>query len=198
MDTLVTPSFRRILRNSLAKQVDPFGQQFGLDCLDYMSAWLRRTSGILTLGGGALGITLILTQLMAGYPGSIGLLISVAFIGAYSWGIAAGVLLLEGSKEGLDLSLPYWLAQIPQFSSPWLLFEFSSGARFVVFFRQGDFHVNAIVGSHFNFFIGSVGAWSVGVNVLAITMFALLLRARRSAARRATVVPVVEKGEAEG
>ena len=158
-----------------------------------MSAWLRRTSGILSLGGGSVGVALILTQLLANYPGFTALLFSIAFLGVYSWGIAAGVLLLEGARIGLRMSLAYWFIQILQFSTPWLLFELSSGARVVILYGQGKLNFNAIVGSHFNFFFGTSGPWVVGINVLALVMFVLLVKAARSIRQQNSVDPVVKQ-----
>ena len=141
-----------------------------------MGKWLRRVSGVLTLGGGFAGIAVIAAQFLSNVPSGVSLTISIAFILVFAWGLVAGVLVLEGSRLGTYLSLPYWLLQVPYFALPWVLYEFSSGAQLALAVRGVGFSYSWSLGARFNLFFGSDVDWFVGVNIFALAMFVLLLR----------------------
>ena len=94
-----------------------------------MPKWLRRTSGTLTLGGGAVGVAAVMMQLTSAQTSGVQLIFFALFLAMSVWGIAAGLLLLEGVKSGPTWSIPYWVIQVPVVSSPWVSYQLSSGGH---------------------------------------------------------------------
>ena len=65
-----------------------------------MQQWQRRLLGILTLGGGFTGLAVGLSLLLA--PGSLLVkLLSVPFLGLFTWGMVCGLQLLEGCDDAV-------------------------------------------------------------------------------------------------
>jgi len=74
-----------------------------------MRLWQRRAIGILTLGGGSVGVAAGLTLLLM-RSNPIEWLICIGFIALYAWGVWCGVRLLE-SRPGAERSaMKYWVA----------------------------------------------------------------------------------------
>lgn len=142
-----------------------------------MPTWFRRTCGILSLGGGAIGAAVVLSQLSAAFApirwGSA-LLYAIALL-LFVLGMVAGLLVLEQNRLGTLLSIAYWAIQVPAFSSPWFTFQLVSGAQLGVIFGNGGLHFTATAGSQINFFFfNDQLPLAVGINILALVILALL------------------------
>lgn len=141
-----------------------------------MPTWLRRTSGVLTLGGSATGVAAIL-DLLAGTIAPVAtIVIGVAFLALFAFGIAVGVLLLESHPRAARLATAYWVLQIPFVSSGVFSYQFSTGAFVTAAVASGTFQFNAGFGAGFNFLLFSGAPLVVGVNLLAVAMTMLLWR----------------------
>ena len=137
-----------------------------------MKIWQRRTLGILTLGGGAIGLAAALTLLFT-RNNALEWLLCLAFIAAYAWGIWCGTKVLEGLPGAERSSLVYWLVQIPSFSSPVIGYSFSSGFQTTVSlqFSPLDSKANFMLGSTFNYsLMQAEQPLSIGVNVFALVL----------------------------
>jgi hypothetical protein len=127
-----------------------------------MRVWQWRAIGVLTLGGGFLGLVLALITL----PGAGNLLsksIALVFVGLYAWGVRCGVGMLERSVDTLRKSILFWALQIPYFTSPLLSYNFSSGARATVAWQTADPHFlwTLQFGSHFAAMVLRPSAWGI-------------------------------------
>ena len=134
-----------------------------------MKLWQRRALGILTLGGGAIGIAAALTLLLT-RSNPVEWLFCLAFIALYAWGIWCGARLLEQGPGAERSILKYWLIQIPAFSSPFVGYFLSGGFHTTVALQITPLKANAnfLFGSTFNYsLMQSEQPWLVGVNVFA-------------------------------
>jgi hypothetical protein len=149
-----------------------------------MKVWQRRTLGIMTLGGGAIGIAAALMLLFT-RDNPLEWLLCLAFIALYGWGIWCGAKVLEGLDGAERSSLVYWLVQIPSFSSPLIGYFFSSGfhTTFSLQFSPLNAKFNFLLGSTFNYsLMQKEQSLSIGINIFALFIAWWLAReVRRSA-----------------
>lgn len=134
-----------------------------------MKSWQRRAIGVLTLGGGAIGIMAAITLFFA-RENLIEWTLCLAFLAVYAWGIWCGIKLLEGLPGSERSTLNYWLVQIPTFGSPVLGYFLSSGFHATVTLQiyPFEFSGNFLLGSTFNYSLLQIGQpWFVGVNLFA-------------------------------
>ena len=137
-----------------------------------MKTWQRRTIGILTLGGSATGFVIVLQELFNGAGDNYWLIILLAALILYGFGVFVGVMIFEDHDRMRQFALPFWALQIPYLTSAWLSFEFSSGARFILALTEGasiEFYGGA--GSRFSFYLANGAPFSIGVNFVAIVIF---------------------------
>ncbi len=137
-----------------------------------MKLWQRRAIGVLTLGGGAVGLSAAFTLLISrGNP--IEWLFCIAFIAVYVWGIWCGVKLLEGRPDAERSAFKYWVIQIPAFGSPILGYSFSNGFNLTVALQISPLKINGdfFLGSTFKYSLMSAGSpWLIGINVFAVAV----------------------------
>lgn len=146
-----------------------------------MKLWQRRTVGILTLGGGAIGLAAGLTLLMS-RSNSIEWLLCIAFIAVYVWGIWCGARLLEGAVGAERSTLKYWLVQVPTFTSPFLGYFLSSGFHSTVALQIAPLKLTAsfMTGSSFTYsLMQPEQPWSIGFNLFAAAIVWWLARTVR-------------------
>ncbi|MEX0706756.1 MAG: hypothetical protein WD078_02240 [Woeseia sp.] len=144
-----------------------------------MKSWQRRTIGILTLGGAATGITIVLSQMVQSQLSIGAFIVSSIFLAICGLGIAAGVFVLEDDDRANQFAIPFWLLQVPVLSSAWISYEMSTGARFNVLINSGlDFRVIWGVGSQFSLYLFPEAPLNIGVNAIAIVVCLALVRAR--------------------
>lgn len=134
-----------------------------------MKLWQRRIVGVLTLGGGSVGVTAALPLLLA-RSNPIEWLFCIGFIVIYAWGAWCGVRLLENRPGAERSAAKYWLIQIPAFGSPILGYFLSSGFHITVVLQAFPFKIdgNVFLGSTFNYSLMQIGKpWFIGINVFA-------------------------------
>lgn len=131
---------------------------------------------VLQIGGGLLGIGLIGRSLLAGHLTQITVLIHIAFICVFLFGIAAGAALVRKPKLGLWLSAVFQAMQIPIVIIPAAAYVLASGACFNLYRHATGFGFNFLFGSRYYFSINSSEPWMAGINVLALVLFILLVR----------------------
>lgn len=143
-----------------------------------MKLWQRRTLGILTLGGGAVGFAVALSVLLS-RTNPIEWFFCIGFMTIYSWGVWCGVRFLESQPGAERSALRYWIIQIPAFGSPILGYALSSGFQTTVALQINPLKVTStfFLGSNFNYSILQAGTpWFVGANLFAIAVVWWLVR----------------------
>ena len=148
-----------------------------------MKAWKRRTVGILSLGGGAIGIALA-TQLVLTRSNPLEWVLCAVFAALYAWGGWLGMRLLEGSDRALGPLVAFWALQAPTFSSPLAGYFIACGfhATVVLNISQLKIAANTLLGSTFTYSLMQAGTpWSFGVNVFALGIAIWLYRSWRLA-----------------
>ena len=134
-----------------------------------MKLWRRRIVGVLTLGGGSIGVTAALPLLLA-RSNPIEWLFCTGFIVIYAWGVWCGVRLLENRPGAERSAAKYWLIQIPAFGSPILGYFLSNGFHAMVVLQAFPFKIdgNVLLGSTFNYSLMQTGKpWFIGINLFA-------------------------------
>lgn len=147
-----------------------------------MELWQRRGIGILTLGGGAIGVALGV-QLILSNSSPVAWFFCAVFVAVYSWGVWCGLRFLEGDDSSVRSVLKYWMLQVPSFGSPFLGYVMTSGFHATVSFQilPPCFSGNLLLGSSFKYSLMQAGTpWSIGVNVFALVISIWLFRIRRS------------------
>ena len=163
-----------------------------------MRLWQRRTVGILTLGGGAIGFAVGLTLLIS-RSNPLEWLFCIAFMAVYAWGVLCGTRLLECEKGAEHSALKYWLVQVPSFSSPILGYFLSSGFHVTVSLQLAPFKLNGnfMVGSQFNYsLMQPEQPWSVGFNLFAAAIVWWLARTVRGLSPNNSFKPNPLRGSA--
>jgi hypothetical protein len=102
-----------------------------------MNPWMKRLLLILEIGGGFVGLSVILLNVMEGQFAGGAFFVAAVFALVYCYGIGAGLVLAENLHLGILLSLIYQLIQIPIVRSADLFYLFSSGAMVSVFIGDG-------------------------------------------------------------
>jgi len=146
--------------------------------------WQRRSIGILTLLGGILGAVMA-TGILLARGNVLEVLICVAFIAYYLWGIWCGVNLLRNSSGAVRSAVRHWACQVPTFGSPLIGYFLASGFHLTVWLNFSDlkFGVNFLLGSTFTYSFMEPGKpWYLGVNLFAAAMVWWLASVKRKAA----------------
>ncbi|WMW80081.1 hypothetical protein RF679_15715 [Undibacterium cyanobacteriorum] len=143
-----------------------------------MELWQRRGIGILSIGGGAIGVAAGL-QLILSRSNPIEWIFCLAFIAIYAWGVWSGTKFLEGDDRALRPLLKYWALQVPTFGSPILGYLLASGFNATVTYQFWPSRIsgNMMLGSSFNYSLMQEGTpWSIGVNLFALVVTVWLYR----------------------
>jgi hypothetical protein len=137
-----------------------------------MKLWQRRMIGILTLGGGSVGVAAALTLLLT-RSNPIEWLFCIGFMVIYVWGVWCGVRLLEGQPDAEKSATKYWLIQIPAFGSPIFGYFLSSGFHATITLQIFPLKINGnfLLGSTFNYSLMQAGSpWFIGFNLFAVAI----------------------------
>ena len=143
-----------------------------------LPVWLRRTLGILALGGGAIGVAMVLGVLMSN-TNFVGALLLLVFLVMYAFGIYAGLLMLEDGADALPVNTVYWLLQVPAISTDTVGYVFFSGFHVTarVMLAPLSWKVDFLLGSFFKFnAMQPQESTYLGVNFFAIAVVAVLWR----------------------
>lgn len=145
-----------------------------------MQTWLRRTLGILALGGSAVGCTIILTTLLSEHPIAAKVILAL-FLPVYAWGAWCGVKMLERDPGAVRTNFLFWAVQTPVFQSTPVTYLLSSGLLGGIWLQLSPAKITALgwLGSRFEFSINQPKPFAVGLNLVAVTICVVLWRARR-------------------
>lgn len=147
-----------------------------------MRKWQRRAVGILTLGGSSVGLAAIASEISFSQLAPLSLVVVAMFAALFCFGIAVGVLIVEDTHDALSLALPFWLAQIPAFQSPWISYELFTGAKFTILFQSAlTINFEWAGGSHFNLYLFPGDPGAIGVNIVAIVVSVWIWKNRNTA-----------------
>ena len=140
--------------------------------------------GVFTLGGSSIGLAAIASEISFSQMAAMSLVLFALFAVLFCFGIAVGVLIIEETRDALSLALPFWLAQIPVFQSPWLSYALYTGAKFTILFESDiDIHFEWAGGSYFNFYLFPGASGAIGVNIVAIVVSYWIWKNRDAAQR---------------
>lgn len=131
---------------------------------------------IIQVGGGLLGLGLIGRSILTEQLTQTAVLIHIAFIFVFLFGIAAGVALIKRRKLGLWLSAVFQAIQIPILIGPAAAYALVSGACINLYRHATGFGLNFLFGSRYYFSIHNGESWMVGINAIALVLFILLIR----------------------
>lgn len=143
-----------------------------------MEIWQRRALGILTIGGGAVGVTNCIA-LYFNLNKTLEILFVLAAIGIYAWGLWCGMQLLEKQAGSERLVLKFWAIQIPSFGSPIAVYILTSGFQIGLSLQFSPFMSKwrLWLGSSFKFsLLQSSEPWFIGINVFAVAVVWWLYR----------------------
>ncbi len=147
-----------------------------------MELWQRRVIGVLSLGGGVLGFSVGVSQILL-QSSVVAWALGGAFVTVYVWGGFLGLRLLEGDDTRLDGLSRFWLLQVPTFASPLFSYLLTAGFHLTFLLQLNPPRANASfnLGSEFRYSLLVSGEpWAIGINVFALSVFLWLLRVRRS------------------
>jgi hypothetical protein len=144
-----------------------------------MNKLLKTIVLLVQIGGGLVGLGFIGRTFLTGQLTEIAMIIHVAFVLVFSFGIVAGVFLIKRPRLGRLLSAIFQAMQIPLVVGPTVSYALFSGACFNVYKHATGWGFNVLFGSRYYFFLNSGEPWSdtvVGINCVALVLFVLLLR----------------------
>jgi len=141
-----------------------------------MNKSLKTIVLIIQIGGGLLGLGLIGRSLLTEKLTQTAVVIHIAFIFVFLFGIAAGVALVRKPKLGLRLSAVFQAMQIPIIIGLVPSYALASGACFNLYRHATGFGFNFLFGSRYFFSIHNSESWMVGINALALILFILLVK----------------------
>jgi len=152
-----------------------------------MNKSLKTIVLIMQIGGGLLGLGLIGRSILTEQLTHTAVIIHIAFIFVFLFGIAAGVALVKRPKLGLWLSAVFQAMQIPIVIMPAAAYVLVSGACLNLYRHATGIGFNFLFGSRYYFSIHSGESWMAGINVLALVLFILLVREIRFEAATAKI-----------
>jgi hypothetical protein len=148
-----------------------------------MKTWLRLTIITMTVGGGFSGVALtsqVLVHSTVQWPNN---LVIATFLALYAFVLVSGLLFVQNPRN-TRLIIGALAIQIPCILSPIAVYRFASGGSIVLGIgtAQGTSGVklDAGFGSNFAFELLKDRGWSFGVNLVALAILVVLLRAIRA------------------
>lgn len=146
-----------------------------------MSDWIRRTLGMLALGGGFAGLTAyapaLFTDISAGSKILMMLLMPLC-----AWGVWCGVQMIERHPNAIRNNLRFWIVQVPILYSSVLSYLFSTGLIAGVWVQFSPLKINFLIlgGFHSDVVLNEGGPLAIGLNVLALLICMKLWRLLRA------------------
>ena len=141
-----------------------------------MNKLLKTVVLLAQIGGGLVGLGLIGRAFLTEHPTKITMIIHVAFILVFSFGIVAGVVLIKRPRLGRLLSAIFQAMQIPLAIGPTVSYALFSGACFNVYKHATGWGFNFLFGSRYYFCLNGREPWLAGINIVALVLFVLLVR----------------------
>jgi hypothetical protein len=144
-----------------------------------MKTWLRLTLVTVTIGGGFTGVAITLQTLfgMKGQP-VINYVLITGFVALFAYVTISGLIFVQNPQRTAPLIVALVL-QIPWISSPLIAYKFAAGFQVSAAIVGGQFKGGFLLGSDFRFNIFQQTPWGAGINLFALGLLLLLLRAVR-------------------
>jgi hypothetical protein len=148
-----------------------------------MEPWLRLTLVTVTVGGGFTGVTITLQSLLARQsqsPANYALMIP--FLALFIFVTVSGLVLVHNPQR-TRLMIVSLALQIPWVSSPIIAYKLTAGFQVCVALIDGRFAGGFRLGSDFQINFFQQLPWGAGVNLFALALLVLLLRATQTPIR---------------
>jgi hypothetical protein len=139
----------------------------------------------MTVGGGFTGVVVTLQSLFASLSQSpLYLLLTAVGVALYAFVFVSGLIFVHDPHRTKPLSVAFAI-QIPWITSPFLTYKFAAGSEAALSIgnlEEGKVGVHlgtdTLLGSAFTLKLNLLqeGRWIIGVNLVALTIFVLLLR----------------------
>lgn len=139
-----------------------------------MNKLIRLIISLIQIGGGLAGLGIIGRAIITEKFHLQTVIINVAFIFIFWFGILAGIALIRRPRTGLLLSAAFQAIQIPIFKGPVAAYSLFSGASLNLYQHQKGPGFQFLFGSSYHFSIGRGESLLVGVNILALVLFIYL------------------------
>lgn len=148
-----------------------------------MRTWLRLALITMTVGGGFTGFVVTLQSFFGSLGQSpLNLLLMAVAIALYAFIFVSGLIFVHDPRRTKPLSVAFAI-QIPWVSSPFLTYKLAAGSEAALSvgnIEEGRVGVHlgadSLMGSTFAFNLLRGDRWIIGVNLIALTIFVLLLR----------------------
>ena len=151
-----------------------------------MKPWLRLTLITVTVGGGFSGVAIALQSLLAAQnQPPVNYVLMLGFIALYAFVTTSGLVLVQDPKR-IDLLIVALSLQVPWVSSPLIAYKFTAGFQVCVTFIGGHFYGGFRLGSDFQINFFQHLPWGVGINLFAVALLVLVLRATRTPTLQST------------
>jgi len=148
----------------------------------------RRGLGIVTLGGGFLGLTIGIATAVGPGMHPMSRLLILPFLVLYGWGIYCGLRMIEDPASSLRMNRTFWALQIPYLVSPIGGAYFFSGAYVLaaISSQAPEWRLAAKLGSEFQVtLLQADKPYAAGINLFAVGMVVFLTHQLRTDQRRA-------------
>jgi hypothetical protein len=144
-----------------------------------MKSWLRLTLITVTVGGGFTGVAITLQALCErlNQPPAYYVLM-MAFIAIFAFITSSGLVFIQ-NPERTDLLIIALGLQIPWVSSPIIAYKLAAGFQVCVALIGGRIAGGFRLGSDFQINFFQRLPWGAGINLFALALLVLLLRATR-------------------
>jgi len=145
-----------------------------------LANWQRRALGLLSIGGGAVGLSSSMATAVKGGVmygvNSFSMILGLVF---FLWGMWCGIQMLEGRGQALLRNSIFWLAQVPVFNTSVFSYSAFCGLQFQLFIKLQPLDVGfigSVFGAQFSINFGQPELpLFVGVNVIALLIWFWLI-----------------------
>jgi hypothetical protein len=136
-----------------------------------MNIWTKRLLIVLSVGGGFCGMVVVSSLLPQASGKPISYLLATAMIATFAFGVFAGFRLIEEQDKGLKLLRWFFALQIPILSSPFFVYQLTSGFGLMLWIIEQKPSISWRFGSEMGVCFLQDQSWVAGVNVFALAMF---------------------------
>jgi hypothetical protein len=143
-----------------------------------MKSWLRLTLITVTVGGGFTGVALTLQLFLRPSQPLAYYLLMLAFLALFAFITVSGLVFVHNPQR-TDLLIVALGLQIPWVSSPVIAYKLAAGFQVCIALIAGRFAGGFRLGSDFQINVFQRLPWGAGVNLFALALLVLLLRAER-------------------
>ena len=144
-----------------------------------MKSWLRLTLITVTVGGGFTGVAITLQSLLARQSQPlVNYALMLAFLALFAFVTISGLVFVH-DPERTGLMIVSLALQIPWVSSPIIAYKLAAGFQVCIALIGGRLGGGFRLGSDFQINFFQQLPWGAGINLFALVLLVLLLRARQ-------------------